>query len=288
VPDFGRANGMCSFRDWFHYQNITRDATPGDDLLLRVRDRLMHRTDAHAPQTLKEARTLKTHAHACDRSYQHTEFGICQDAAARPIRVSHSYATPATAQPVSHSTDVRTWAVDGDASKIRVCDMGRDRSRSNPVNGFLNPYEYEDALTQACSDTLRHVPQTVGRCVDFGVCHTPVFLVQGLAARRLVVMVERSDGATWPTSRHCVYSHSDTEACFAAGQLVAEHQRRGRHRALVPRGPAVQLLRGAHALCLGLLALLRGPDWLQVVPPRAVSACHALRAQRGCQGHALR
>ena len=42
VPDFGRAHGMCSFRDWHHYQNITRDTLPGADGLLSVRDRYIY------------------------------------------------------------------------------------------------------------------------------------------------------------------------------------------------------------------------------------------------------
>jgi len=48
VPDFARAHGMCGFRDWFHYQNLTRNALPGPDGLLHVPDQLVHRSAAHA------------------------------------------------------------------------------------------------------------------------------------------------------------------------------------------------------------------------------------------------
>jgi len=223
VSDFGQAHGMCSFRDWFHYQNITRNTLPARDSLLHVRDRLMHRTDQHTPQSLREAGTLKTQAHACDRSYQHTTLGLCHDSSSESIRTSYSYRVSAPDnERAASSTAIRTWEVEGEGDGIRFCDMGRERSKNNPVNGFLNPYEYEDPLTRERLDTLEYVPQTVGRCQEFSVCPDVIFPVQGLPVHaRLVGMVERSERRTRVTSAFREYSHDDAEACFAPGYLVA-------------------------------------------------------------------
>jgi len=72
IPDFARSYGTCSFRDWYHYQNLTRPYLPGPDRLLHAPYQLVQRTDSHLPHTLRAAKKLQMQAHACDRSYQHT------------------------------------------------------------------------------------------------------------------------------------------------------------------------------------------------------------------------
>jgi hypothetical protein len=76
VPDFARANGMCSFRDWFHYTNTTAGVAPYK-YLKSVPDRVVHHTDAADPQSLQSLAVLKTLGHQCDRSYTHTNFQAC-------------------------------------------------------------------------------------------------------------------------------------------------------------------------------------------------------------------
>jgi hypothetical protein len=70
VADFARSNGMCSFRDWYHYKYATADAPPFN-FLKSVQDRLVLRTDLGDAQSLEQLGVLKTLGHQCDRSYQH-------------------------------------------------------------------------------------------------------------------------------------------------------------------------------------------------------------------------
>jgi hypothetical protein len=74
--DFVCANGMCSFRDWYHYKNVTED-TPAFNFLKSVPDRLVLRTDSDDELSLEQLGVLRTLGHQCDRSYQHTDFQTC-------------------------------------------------------------------------------------------------------------------------------------------------------------------------------------------------------------------
>ena len=224
IPDFARSHGMCSFRDWYEYQNLTRSHLPGPDGLLHVPDQIVHRTDLHVPHTLRAAKTLQMQAHACDRSYQHTELGVCVDDETRRVQASRVYESEEFEIPdaaVPHATAIRTWQDADVAAGIRFCDMGRSLSRSNAINGFLSPYEYEDALTGQRQDTLSHVPATVGRCIDFAVCESQRFTVQGIAVQqRLVRQVRFEQDGIVLSADHRPYTHADAEACLGAGHLL--------------------------------------------------------------------
>jgi len=122
---------------------------------------------------------------------------------------------------VNQATVMRTWQTADATDSIRFCDMGRALSLSNPINGFLSPYEYEDGLTGHQQDTLRHVPGTVGRCIDFAVCESQRFSVQGLPVQgRLVQQVRHSSSGVLLSANHRPYTHADAEACFGGGHLL--------------------------------------------------------------------
>jgi len=224
IRDFAKSHGMCGFRDWYEYQNLTQSMLPGPDGLLHVPDQTVHRTDSHAPQTLRLAKTLQMQAHACDRSYQHTDMGVCIDDDEMRVRASRVYETedPVTpVAPVNHVTAIRTWQDSDAAAVIRFCDMGRSLSRTNAINGFLSPYEYEDAVTGLRQDTLHDVPATLGRCIDFAVCEAQRFTVQGLPVQeRLVRQVRYEEARILLSDDHRAYTHADAEACFGAGHLL--------------------------------------------------------------------
>jgi len=215
---------MCSFRDWYHYQNLTRALLPGADGLLHVPEQLVHSTDMHAPHTLRDVKTLQMQAHVCDRTYQHTRMGICLDNALHRIPVSRVYGEGepgAPDKPMTHATAIRTWQDSGANNSIRFCDMGRALSRTNAIKGFMSPYEYEDPVTQLREDTLEHVPTTVGRCIDFAVCEAQRFTVQGLPVQqRLVRQVAWTPEGVILSADHRPYTHADAEACLGAGHLM--------------------------------------------------------------------
>jgi len=222
IPDFARAHGRCSFRDWYHYQNLTRLYSPGADRLLHVPNQLVQKTDSHEPHSLRAAKTLQKQAHACDRSYQHTELGVCVNDARERIITTQLYEQPVAGNTaVATATAMRTWQTSDVSESIRFCDMGRALSLSNPTNGFLSPYEYANALTWQREDTLRHVPTTVGRCIDFAVCEAQRFSVQGLPVQgRVVRVVRHSPTGVVLSGDHRPYTHSDAEACFGGGHLL--------------------------------------------------------------------
>ena len=212
---------MCSFRDWYHYQNLTRAVLPGADGLLHVADQLVHSTDSHVPHTLRDRKTLQMQPHVCDRTYQHTSMGICGEERVRATRVYGEGEPGVPDEPMTRATAIRTWQDSSDDNRIRFCDMGRALSRTNAINGFLSPYEYDDPVTQLREDTLMHVPTTVGRCIDFAVCEAQRFTVQGLAVQeRLVRRVQHGPQGMLLASDHRPYTHDDAEACLGAGHLV--------------------------------------------------------------------
>ena len=78
IPDFAHANGMCSFRNWMHYTNLTRDAELQPDGLLHIKNHRKRFSNSDVAQDLyHELNVLRPYVSGCDRSYQHTDYHYC-------------------------------------------------------------------------------------------------------------------------------------------------------------------------------------------------------------------
>ena len=70
IPDFAHANGMCSFRNWMHYTNLTRDAELQPDGLLHIKNHRKRFSNSDVAQDLyHELNVLRPYVSGCDRSY---------------------------------------------------------------------------------------------------------------------------------------------------------------------------------------------------------------------------
>ena len=204
VADFARHNGMCSFRDWYHYRNATAD-WPAFDFLKSVPDRLVLRTDRGDAQSLEQLGVLRTLAHQCDRSYQHTDFEACAAAATVTSAAGSAYA----AQPVRAA---RTWRLEDGVWNARFCAL-----QGGEASGFLSPYP-EGALLSAARD--------IRRCSKLGLCPSTRFHVRGRAveARRVRVheLSEDSPNGVASTNAARDYCGLDAQRCWGMGHLLGK------------------------------------------------------------------
>ncbi len=76
IPDFATANCMCSFHNWYHYENTTV-GNKTESNTIKVRDKLIHHTDQARAKTLQDLKVLKTYRHPCDRTYSYTNYDVC-------------------------------------------------------------------------------------------------------------------------------------------------------------------------------------------------------------------
>ena len=213
IPDFAAANGMCSFRNWFHFQNATADTTAFQDLI-EVRDRLLHHTDKETPATLHDMHVLKTLPHPCDSTYAHTDYNAC-----------HVDALITTDTDSRRATDMRaskTWAlkdVDGELLwHARFCDM---RPRGSPT-GFLHPYLPD-------TQTLHSAATDIRRCTEFMMCPFVHFHVGGrtVDTRRVRSYIANEDSpygvqAVGNVGNEEVreYCGLDAQRCWGMGYLL--------------------------------------------------------------------
>jgi hypothetical protein len=208
VPDFAQANGMCNFRNWYHYLNSTSDGTR-EDKIIDVKDKEVFRTNRAEGSTLLELKVLQPLAHPCDRSYTHTDFKACA-APAVSTRGAGDFTVTSDAQELKAA---RTWQLRNDAWHARFCSMNGGKK------GFLNPYKtYPDTLKQATRD--------IRRCIEFGLCPETQFHVLGEAVegRRVQVQIRKEDAADGvhkeDTARD--YCSLDAQRCWAVGYLLGE------------------------------------------------------------------
>ena len=75
IPDFAAANGMCNFRNWFHYENTTA-GKPATNKIIEVPNSAVHYTDKLAAETLEDLQILKTLQHPCDKTYSYTHYKV--------------------------------------------------------------------------------------------------------------------------------------------------------------------------------------------------------------------
>ncbi len=183
VPTFARDNGLCSVSNLFNYRNLTHDAPaePGREHIKAVAGRnarfipdaasLLALAD---PDSSNARNALKMQAHACDRDYEHTDFGVCLPAA-MPL-------DPLLSDDVPFFASTRTWR-DTDAQlRVDFCNL---RVGSGAFGALTSPYADFDELGEA-TDSLRHAATTIKRCNEFTFCPAPIDTVAGKLVARLV------------------------------------------------------------------------------------------------------
>ena len=206
VPDFAAANGMCSFRNWFHFINTTDGSRPVQNTI-NVRDRLVHHTDRESPKTLRELGVLETLPHPCDRTYAHTNYNSCR----APALVK----TESDSVAAEEMLVIKTWLQKQEEWYARFCDMRPSRASW----GFLNPY-----LPQG--GTLHSAVSDVRRCSEFNMCPVVHFHVGGrtVDVRRVRTYVANEDSlygvqavSSEPIREYCGL---DAQRCMAMGYLL--------------------------------------------------------------------
>ena len=77
IDNFLKDNGMCSFRNWYEYQNISSvENYNAGDHIVTVPNQIHMPTDSVDAEDLFTLRKMFPNAHACDRSYEHTTYRI--------------------------------------------------------------------------------------------------------------------------------------------------------------------------------------------------------------------
>jgi hypothetical protein len=206
IPDFAAANGMCNFRNWFHYDSTTA-GKPVTNNIIEVRDSVVHHTDRAQAQTLQDLAILKTFEHPCDKTYSYTEYNIC-DAQAE-ITDNGGSDTEAVKLMVT-----KTWLHKDGHWHARVCDM-----RPSYPWSLLNPYT-------PVTGTLHSATSDVRRCSEYNLCPSVHFQVSGrtVDTRRVRTYVRVFDaeyGMEWkstqPTREYCGL---DAQRCLGIGYLL--------------------------------------------------------------------
>ena len=211
IPDFATANGMCSFRNWYHYRNTT-DLTDGFDSLIDVADGLFFSTREPFPISLSHLKVLSPMAHACDRTYAHTDYKACQ-ADDYEAQVSTVAGTKS-----AESVDVsRTWVEDADAWHVRFCNL----KAGGAVTGFLSPYKQD-------TDSLHSATQDIRRCVEFNLCPELRFHIRGRGVEKRRVVVHETDiesqyGVKRSLSLTRDYCPLDAQRCWGVGFLLGKN-----------------------------------------------------------------
>lgn len=206
IPDFAQANGLCSFRNWFHFLNTTENTSPFKNIH-EIQDHMLHYTDRSTPATLSDLKVLQPVAHACDRSYMHTDYDVCNIPGklngfndARFVSVSQTW------RQKTENADKEWYA--------RFCDM-----RPTSISGFLNPYAPN-------SETLHSAAQDIRRCAEYDLCPLIHFHVKGRTVEnRRVIPYEANTDSVYgvETSQDITfreYCSLDAQRCGGVGYLL--------------------------------------------------------------------
>jgi len=206
IQDFAQANGMCSFRNWFHFFNTTAEESAFQNII-KVRDKMVHRTDRVRPELLSDMHVLEALPHPCDRTYTHTDFNVCALEGAVVTDTDYKTAEPLTA--------TKTWSEENKHWYARFCDM-RPRSETS---GFLNPY-------LSASGTLHSAAAEIRRCSEFDMCPQTHFHVSGrtVDTRRVRTYVANEDSLYgiqgFESSVMRDYCGLDAQRCLGMGYLL--------------------------------------------------------------------
>ena len=219
VEDFATSNGMCGARRRFSYKENVENTLE----LERVgRSNYRHTTlVVDNRDELADESVLRAKPHACDRSYQHTELGVCASDSSSEgppqVREIHTSGNTRMRNADDYVWALQTWKKDKDhgGTSVRFCNI---RKRSNAV-GFLSPYghfpvggEYED--------TLKYVPQTILDCNAFETCPTIGFKVNAEPVYRHVFRIIKDIKDS--TNAERTWSNVDGDVCFGQGYRVQD------------------------------------------------------------------
>ena len=208
LPSFARDNGLCGVRNFFTYRNITEGARSStDEAVLDVADRRILRTAEREDHRLTDERYgfLRMQASACDRNYEHTDYGICTPCAAGELCTASTacMCTESSSKPVQ---GVNTWQANAAGGvDVRFCDV---ISSDGNLSSLVSPYVHVGGEEMLPVDTLRESRTDIKRCLDFDICPTSAFTIRGESVAQRVVLLTDSIRA---------FALQDTRLCFAFG-----------------------------------------------------------------------
>ena len=214
VPDFLTANGLCSHRNWYDYQNITSFSNSASGLgdVFEAKDTMIARSSMSEDALMSDIGLMKQFPHACDTTLLHSDYKTC----------THDTSTASTSPTSADNLYfLKTWSqgqTEDNTNLIYFCDFKSEV----PVNGFLKPYQYQSE--NGVDHTLKYVPETIRRCVDFEICPQISFVVdsQRVDHRKIIpvthsVLEETTKFTQTFNNFHRKYLFQDAERCWGVG-----------------------------------------------------------------------
>ena len=231
VPTFASDNGLCGVRNFFNYNQTTyadRQQPLWDRTdVLAVADRQVQPLNG-APTEMRMLTdaafpTLFSHAHECDRTYEHSDHKLCApyDAKAQPrgMQVSRNSDLPSPALVQA----VRTWSKTADGVAVNFCNL---YSASGGFSEILEPYQHTDESTMEQTDTLREIRRDIKRCLDFSnICMDSSYTVRDKKVS--VRLVNAAAGMR-------LYHMKDVEMCMSFGVWNEDNKKCSLDRMIVP------------------------------------------------------
>jgi len=220
VPDFSKANGMCSFQHWYHYQNTTagqastplpeHDGGTGFDNIKQMSDVVLLRTDEPEPASLQSLKVLRTESGDCDRNYAHSDFQACFDDGSF---TSLLYTKDDLTSQTKSVQAARTWHRLNDTWAVNFCDM----QDAHEVSGFLHPYT---------ASSLHSATRNIKHCISLGMCPATSFHIRGRAVEGRRVRVhsfnQDSENQVKQENTACDYCGLDDQLCWNMGHLLGK------------------------------------------------------------------
>jgi hypothetical protein len=207
VPTFAHDNGLCGVHELFNYRNATQNADVSQTLphLNSVRSRMIRRIKDETLKSMTDLTSqdayniLKMQAHACDRDYEHSDFGIC---------TPESFDVFIESDAVSRSKSTRTWRKKNENTYLDFCNL---QVGGGSFGALTSPYILYDENGQSV-DTLTHVKTTIKKCSDYPFCPSTVYTVRGEKTERYVFDVVAGTRETFR-----LYRTYDAEKCMSFG-----------------------------------------------------------------------
>jgi len=208
LPSFARDNGLCGVRNYFTYNNITRDVRASTEkAVLDVSDRRILPTTQREDHLLTDQTYgfLRMEASACDRNYEHTDYDICIPCPVDKI-CTGSTVCVCTDSNIQLVYGVNTWQQnDAGGVDVRFCDI---TSSDGDLANLVSPYVHVDSQEMLPVDTLTESRTDIKRCLDFDICPSSSFTIRGQSVAQRVVLLPDATRA---------FSLQDSRLCFAFG-----------------------------------------------------------------------
>ena len=235
IPTFARDNGLCGVRNFFNYNETTyadRQQPLWDRTdVLAVADRLVRPFRSGSSTTAAEVKmltdstspTLFSHAHECDRTYEHSDHKLCApyDDTTQPEGIQVSRNSDSPSPNLVRAT--RMWSKTANGINMKFCNL------YTPSGGFgeiLAPYHHTDESTMEQVDTLRETRRDIKRCLDFNnICMDSPYTVRGNPVS--VRLVSAAAGFR-------KYHNKDVELCMSFGVWNEDTKQCSLDRMIVP------------------------------------------------------